>query len=264
MPRGVSPVDEAQLQRRLWTPALERPAVWYDAADISTITIETGVSEWRDKSGNGFNAIQSSTTNQPTYINQAINGLNIIRFNGSNQWLNHNANISPAPHTVFAIVRRLAGGSADYGTIYTAIQPNSSFGVVLSSKIAGSQNWGSYISSWTSSNFTLNNGETNILGIVTPTGTSGTELYRTNGNQVERSYASRYAGDANNRRAIGLDAGFNTGGFSGDIAEIILFRTNLPTSTNQIIEGYLAWKWGLVANLPAAHPFKNRPPLIGD
>jgi hypothetical protein len=32
----------------------------------------------------------------------------------------------------------------------------------------------------------------------------------------------------------------------------------------QTVEGYLAWKWGLVANLPAAHPFKNRPPLIGD
>jgi hypothetical protein len=43
----------------------------------------------------------------------------------------------------------------------------------------------------------------------------------------------------------------------GYIAEVVSFSDN---SQQQIVEGYLAWKWGLVANLPAGHPYKNNRP----
>jgi len=43
----------------------------------------------------------------------------------------------------------------------------------------------------------------------------------------------------------------------GYFAEIVGFADN---SKQEIIEGYLAWKWGLVANLPAGHPYKNSAP----
>jgi hypothetical protein len=42
---------EALLQGRLWTPALLGPALWLTANDLSTISIATNVSQWRDKSG---------------------------------------------------------------------------------------------------------------------------------------------------------------------------------------------------------------------
>jgi len=47
------------------------------------------------------------------------------------------------------------------------------------------------------------------------------------------------------------------------ISEVIMIEV---TSQNNrlLIEGYLAWKWGLVVQLRASHPFKNRPPEIGD
>jgi len=32
--------------------------------------------------------------------------------------------------------------------------------------------------------------------------------------------------------------------------------------TRYKVEGYLAWKWGLVANLPSGHPYKNLPPYV--
>jgi hypothetical protein len=50
----------------------------------------------------------------------------------------------------------------------------------------------------------------------------------------------------------------------GFVGEVVYTNTALSTADRERLEGYLAWKWGLVANLPAAHPFKNRPPLIGD
>lgn len=43
---------------------------------------------------------------------------------------------------------------------------------------------------------------------------------------------------------------------TGNIAEIIYYgSTNLSTVQRQRVEGYLAWKWGLQAQLPTSHPF---------
>ena len=42
--------------------------------------------------------------------------------------------------------------------------------------------------------------------------------------------------------------------------EILVYNRVLITFQRQQMEGYLAWKWGLQANLPANHPFKNAPP----
>lgn len=50
---------------QLWSPIQLSPALWLDAADSSTITIATGVSQWNDKSGNGRNVSQSTPAAQP-------------------------------------------------------------------------------------------------------------------------------------------------------------------------------------------------------
>jgi hypothetical protein len=47
---------------------------------------------------------------------------------------------------------------------------------------------------------------------------------------------------------------------TGYIAEVCIFRTPLNNLNRQLIEGYLAWKWGLEANLPVSHPYKNSAP----
>jgi hypothetical protein len=45
-----------------------------------------------------------------------------------------------------------------------------------------------------------------------------------------------------------------------DAAEIVLYNVVLSTTNIQKIEGYLAWKWGLQANLPSGHPYKSSAP----
>jgi len=42
--------------------------------------------------------------------------------------------------------------------------------------------------------------------------------------------------------------------------EILIYTTTLTDRQRQSVEGYFAWKWGLVASLPANHPFKLFPP----
>ena len=48
--------------------------------------------------------------------------------------------------------------------------------------------------------------------------------------------------------------------YNGTISELILYVGNINNQQCQQVEGYLAWKWGLQANLPATHPYKLFPP----
>lgn len=41
---------------------------WYDASDAGTITVETGVSRWEDKSPLGYDLLQVTASNQPDYV----------------------------------------------------------------------------------------------------------------------------------------------------------------------------------------------------
>ncbi len=63
---------------------------------------------------------------------------------------------------------------------------------------------------------------------------------------------AQVSGGNANQTAVFLTASIN---------EIIVYQnTRLTTQQRQTVEGYLAWKWGSVAALPASHPYKNNPP----
>jgi len=46
------------------------------------------------------------------------------------------------------------------------------------------------------------------------------------------------------------------------IFEVIVIEDGADTALSQIIEGYLAHKWGLAAYLPTDHPYKSTAPTI--
>jgi hypothetical protein len=48
----------------------------------------------------------------------------------------------------------------------------------------------------------------------------------------------------------------------GFVTEVVYTNTALSTTDRERLEGYLAWKWGLEANLPAGHPFRNITPTV--
>jgi hypothetical protein len=47
---------------------------------------------------------------------------------------------------------------------------------------------------------------------------------------------------------------------NGFYYEIAYYNSVLTTTNRQLMEGYLAWKWGLQANLPSGHPYKSAAP----
>jgi 6-phosphogluconolactonase (cycloisomerase 2 family) len=68
-----------------WTPAQLGAdlALWLDADDASTITLNSSdVSQWDDKSGNGYDLLQSTAADQPAYVTGGLNGKPVLRNNG--------------------------------------------------------------------------------------------------------------------------------------------------------------------------------------
>ena len=66
-----------------WTPAtVPNIQGWWDADDASTFTYSSGVfvSQWNDKSGNGFHAVQPVVAQQPTRVVNSINGKAGVQF----------------------------------------------------------------------------------------------------------------------------------------------------------------------------------------
>jgi hypothetical protein len=282
MPRGVSRVDEAQLQGRLWVPLVLRPALWLDAADVSTITIATGVSEWRDKSGNSRHATQATASLQPGYSQSALRGRPgliwpvVASATTVNRVLNttsFNIGISNIAAT-FAVARMDSGAAmSGYRRLFVS-NSVSPFGYSL---------W--YFGTGSASQTMLQIAGTVTIGADWAVGTERNSPFvlsmvgPNNGGVAANNLRSRLNGGVStntrtdatgtvggtNQLVIGAGEAAYTAGqysWSGEISEIVHFNTTLSPRDVNIIEGYLAWKWGIT--LAASHPFANRPPVIGD
>ena len=73
----------------VFTPAsISGLALWLDASDATTITHVGGsASQWRDKSGLANHASQATGTKQPITGTRTLNGLNVVDFDGSDDFM---------------------------------------------------------------------------------------------------------------------------------------------------------------------------------
>ncbi len=289
MPRGVSPLDEARIQGRLWTPAQLRTALWLDAADLSTISVATGASTWRDKSGNQRNFSQATGSTQPTLTPNGLNGNNVLSFNGS-QWLTsdstvatwnflHNTNGS----SVFAVwsAGNISNPNADYGLLGTNATTSANIGyeITFADRVASSNNEKvlGRITRGVSgapalSNLSVDqahppNVPTILSHIADPNnGTAANRSFLWANKTLTQANANTAAPSALNASfALQIGAcGNNASPLTGYIAEIVVLASIASAKVWQQIKGYLAWKWRLRNALIAGSPFLNRPPLIGD
>lgn len=69
---------------------------WYDASTL-TGTDGSSVSQWLDSSGNQAHMFQPSATAQPTLQTNELNGRNVVRFDGSDDFMNLTAPLNYQP-----------------------------------------------------------------------------------------------------------------------------------------------------------------------
>jgi hypothetical protein len=240
-------------QKINWDPSLISTALWLDAADASTITQSGGaVSQWSDKSGNSRNAT-AATTARPTLTENLYNGKSALVFNGTSNTLTGQT----VPVTNYS-----------WFTVCTESSQVSSYIALQRSGPTGATEQQSLISKFvTPGNFEFfHTGSARTVISGTATGLNIAYVQRISASVVTRFNAGSETSPiiTNSQQIItALTLGSNGAGaawFNGNIAEIIITSGVLAADIRQKLEGYLAHKWGLTANLPADHPFKVNPP----
>ena len=233
-----------------WTPSAITTALWLDAADSSTITtISSAVSQWNDKSSNARNASQSSASSRPTL--GSLNGLATLSFDGSNDFLD---------------LQRGFFVSNDYSLFILATPSLGIEGYLFQLFNETSLRQSSIITKYASKayEFYESNGAARFtLGAESLAGFNLIS-YDISGTTVA-GYANGTASGSGSVSGSALEfrtiASALTSNYTqSQIAEIIVLPTMASTQIRQNIEGYLAYKWGLTANLPSGHPYKTSPP----
>ncbi|MFM6669887.1 MAG: hypothetical protein ACKPJO_07110 [Dolichospermum sp.] len=245
-------------QNQLWTPSQISTALWLDADDANTITLNgSTVSQWNDKSGNGRNATQATASNQPTYTTNGLNGKPVLTFDGINDFLVSSTGTYGPNISMFAVARQDGGSS--YQRIVNIGSSVDYFGFFGSFNGSFATFFGNG-ASWNDTNAnspSIAVTSTRVLGVVNPT--SGTDATPYVDGIAQNTKVGTMG--ISNGVDIGAIQSPNTHFWFGIVAEIIVINSAVTTTVRQLIEGYLAWKWELTANLPDNHPFKFNPPL---
>jgi hypothetical protein len=233
-------------------------ALWLDAADSATITHVGGaISQWRDKSGNGYNATGFSS---PLYVNNVINNLSVVRFNGTSSYFSIPGNqldLTTEDFAIFAVIQytprvaqipiigKAVGASATLQW-RLSFDPNNIFQIIVfKNSVAISSS-----SSYTTAGWTLFSGvvyrATSIQGFINATGLNvgGTVVGTLSDTAVNVEIGRGWSG---------------TQFFNSDMGEILLYKGTVTVKQRQQIEAYLMYKWNLQSFLPPNHPAYIQP-----
>jgi len=243
--------------------------MWYDGADKSSMTINGSnqITQWNDKSGNGYTLTTTTTTGPTITTSSNAVGYDISFIRGSNNY-----------------IARLTGSNFITTTEFTY------FTVIINNDDAGQ--YGRLVSA-TSSADTSDNTD-NYRFTIANAGDSDGKIYLTrpgasgaiNPSLTKAQYhiicAVFTSAPLCTLYVDGISVGtstpstntFNIAYFSlgravgggnpltGVINESISFTSALTDSQRQQMEGYLAWQWGLqraTPSIPTTHPFYNFP-----
>jgi hypothetical protein len=218
-----------------------------DASDLSSFTFSgSSVTQWNDKSGNGYNA---SGGVSPLFLN------NGVFFNGSS-YLSTSYTAAPTAESIFIVTKspQTSGNGALLGTSSGSANGTRSFRVrYLSGQLF--VYWDAYGLNNSIGTYTTVATNTTFLGTGIFSGTSPTSSV--NGNPLSAPASFSFSGTGTTQ--IGRIS-LNFEWYTGTIYEIVIYNIALSTAQRQNVEGYLAWKWGFAASLPTNHPFKLWPP----
>jgi hypothetical protein len=238
------------------------------------------------------------TTQRPTRVARSQNGLDAINFNGT-QWFDQNSardmlrNRSCAIMAVamkfgtvgnssnqFVWANRKGVTTGDFAVRYQLVHrsDNSMAGIGrrldadADGAIAGTTavppfdtNWHVHVSLCDWANGTLyhriDGTQVATASYLSSGNTSDTSL----GTATSSTDGGSWTAIGGNNRTLRSDGIANNFALSSGsrIGEMICFARSsgsYVTAELQTVEAYLAWRWGLQANLPAGHPYKNVAP----
>jgi len=218
-------------------------AAWWDAADSSSLTLDGNgnVSSWADKSGNGVTASQGTANNRPTPTAAALNGKQVLTFDGANDGLSFTGT-ARTDETVLVVARVTFSDNKANQIIGDS---TSGWGLNLTTRATIDSPLQAYLGGFsngvTSIRYGFNANQTvgPVLLEYVRSAAAGGQLL-TNG--TSRGTCTTSNSFANSR--IGV-IGTSTQPLLGYIAEVCIYSRALSASERQQVERYLGAKWGL-------------------
>ncbi len=219
------------------------------ANDAGLVSNGTAVNLWQDQSGNGNNAVQTNSANQPSVV-PGNNAQNALRFNGTSTFMS--IPYVPIDGLSGMTVLMVAGNSKDMST-------NGSYGFYSLLTWPEVANWGAtYFSPFqTTSHFrfgTMQTGNENTSQMAfTRTNSFGLSEWIHSGttdslwfnSQSVATYAGKVASIGGVTNSALLGQGLNNTFFPGDVSEVIIYNRALSASERQTLEQYLMTKYHL-------------------
>ena len=193
-------------------------------ADTGVTHSDSAVSVWEDQSGNDKNALQTDSTKQPLFIDNALSGKPALKFDGVNDILLVDS--SAMVGSIFVVANWGGGGSTfpEYNGILTEQTGGVSSMLFMGS--GGATNL--YTGGFFGSNFRVNG----ILSLDLSPLERYNIIYGFSGSPVLFS-----------NFVIGDDRTSGNRYWNGNIAEIIIYDTALTDSLRNLVEQYLRHKY---------------------
>jgi len=254
-----------------WTPEeLSSQTVgWYKADIITGKSDGDEVDSWTDSSGESNTLTQTQSGADPIYKTNIINSLPVLRFD---------KDVSPGDNLLSADL----GGDFEPGTgdFYIAmvmkLPSATSTQFVMSKADSGVQGLNVFVT--TNGTLTFRPGTTGgTAQTITQTGTIDDQFHIYVCRRVSSIITGHFdgatfstdTGSKVNDSDMNNDANFrlgssSTGGLDADmdLSEAMIATGTLSDDNRDRLTGYLAWKYGLQANLPDDHPYRFSKPKI--
>lgn len=237
---------------------------WLDASDPTTLTLSgSTVTQWNDKSGLSNNVYQNGASNCPTYVPSS----NALNFAGGGGLWNSTGYVLSSNVTFLSVIISPGSGWGQYGTLWGHYRNNGGAGHDADIQFR-QVNLTGYVSWHTNNNnntyFTIPPANTVTMYSCTMSNGVNMFLQQTySGSTTSTTYTESVMTIAGGTMAsIWIGREDDNRQYNGLLCETVYYQTVLTTLQRQTVEGYLAWKWGLTASLPAGHPYLNVPPGV--
>jgi hypothetical protein len=231
-------------------------AVWLDATDYSTLVFSgSNVTQVRDKSGNGRNAVLSGLPGvvAATIDTTFMSGRPMMNFSNSLYDVTYAS--FPTAYSIFTVQYNTNNtlGNAGFQRLLNASNADSR--IFVGTRFGDVAVFNGNGTSWNDTN------TINVTNFLTPRIVEMIVSGSTLNVFTEGNLGVTKTGTTATFNNLWLGYGGTGQDWYGGLGEFIIFSAALTTQQRQLVEGYLARKWGLQNNLPNSHPYKKISPI---
>jgi hypothetical protein len=228
--------------------------LWLDANAIVDKTDGANISTWSDQSGYSNDVSQVDVSKMPVYNTVILNGLPVLTFDGSDFLeRTYDADLNTSEFAVYCVAIT-TGGTGAYRSIIDNRYDDETNKSGYNYYATDDNKWAFWHGDGTGGNWQAITGSSGISGWTSLCGMhDGSRSYFYE-NGDGKGGASNSYGNATSTNIFTIGAMHNYTNdsegawFTGQIAEVIVFKKALPLAERTIVDNYIAAKYGLSTN----------------